>query len=182
MNAPKPRLETGTDALALLVDLQVPARLLRHHELVLEAAIELTDALARKLGARFDAGEIQIGAALHDVGKLVHPAELSGPGHAHELAGRALLIDRRVPEHLARFCITHANWSSPSLALEDLLVALADKLWKGKRVIELEDRVIEHLAHQTAQPRWRVFEIADAVFERVAAGADSRLRRSVELG
>ncbi|KIG14701.1 hypothetical protein DB30_06427 [Enhygromyxa salina] len=178
----KPKLETGADALALLAELEVPARLLRHHELVLEAAIELTDALARRLGARFDAGEIQIGAALHDVGKLVHPSELRGPGHAHEQAGQALLIERRVPEHLARFCITHASWDQASLALEDLLVALADKLWKGKRVAALEGRVIELLAHQLEQPRWRVFELADHIFEGVAAGADDRLRRSVELG
>ncbi|PRQ02574.1 hypothetical protein ENSA5_22190 [Enhygromyxa salina] len=173
-----PALETGADALALLVELGVSPRLLRHHELVLEAAVELTDGLARRLGARFDAGEVQIGAALHDVGKLVHPGELSGPGHEHEEAGRALLIDARVPEHLARFCVTHASWDEPTLAIEDLLTALADKLWKGKRVAQLERRVIDHLAHQLELPSWRVFDVADAVFEAVAAGADDRLGRS----
>lgn len=172
------KLETGADALALLTDLQVAPRLQRHHELVLEAAIMLTDNLARRLGARFNAGEVQIGAALHDVGKHLHPAELSGPGHAHEQAGRSLLLERGVPEHLARFCVTHASWDQPTLALEDLLVALADKLWKGKRVVELEARVVQHLAHQLDQARWRVFELADAVFEGVADGADERLRRS----
>lgn len=153
------KLETGADALALLADLQVAPRLFRHHELVLEAAIMLTDNLARRLGARFNAGEVQIGAALHG-------------------APRSLLLERGVPEHLARFCVTHASWDQPTLALEDLLVALADKLWKGKRVVELEARVIQHLAHQLDQARWRVFELADAVFEGVADGADDRLRRS----
>ena len=35
-------------------------------------------------------------------------------------------------EDLARFCVTHARWESDGIGLEDLLVALADKLWKGK--------------------------------------------------
>src|SRR5690349_10343281 len=73
------KLETGADALALLRELGGSPRLLRHHELVLEAAVAITDALARKLGARFDAGLVQVGAALHDVGKLVHPDELHEP-------------------------------------------------------------------------------------------------------
>ncbi len=171
-------LETGADALALLVEFEVPPRLLRHHELVLEAARELTDGLARRVGVRFDAGVVHVGAALHDVGKLPHPQELRGPGHEHEQAGRALLIARRVPEHLARFCVTHGSWREPTLAIEDLLVALADKLWKGKRVAELEQLVIDRFAHQRDLPRWRVFELADAVFESVAASADERLARS----
>jgi len=28
-----------------------------------------------------------MGAALHDIGKVLHPEELSGPGNAHEIAG-----------------------------------------------------------------------------------------------
>jgi hypothetical protein len=175
---PVPKLETGADALALLAELEVPPRLLRHHELVLEAAIELCDGLARRLGARFDAGEVQVGAALHDVGKLRHPEELSGPGHAHEAAGRALLLEQRVPEHLARFCTTHASWDQPTLAIEDLLVALADKLWKGKRLAALERRVVERFSHQLDLPAWKVFELADAVFESVASKADERLAAS----
>ena len=173
------RLDTGADALALLRELGVSPRLLRHHELVLEAAVALTDALARKLGARFDAGLVHVGAALHDVGKFLHPDELHEPGHAHEQAGRKLLIEHRVPEHVARFCVTHASWDQPTLALEDLLVALADKLWKGKRVAALEQLVIDRLSRQLELPAWRVFEVADAVFEAVAEPAESRLARSL---
>lgn len=173
------KLETGADALALLRELNVSTRLLRHHELVLEAAVALTDALARKLGVRFDAGLVQVGAALHDVGKLRHPDELNEPGHAHEQTGRTLLIEHRVPEHVARFCVTHASWDEPTLALEDLLVALADKLWKGKRVAELEQLVIGRLSRQLDLPAWRVFEVADAVFEAVAEPAEDRLARSL---
>ena len=42
------------------------------------------------------------GAATHDVGKVLQPSELSGPGSAHEPAGHALLLAHGVPERLAR--------------------------------------------------------------------------------
>ena len=45
---------------------------------------------------------------------------------------------------------------------------------------ELERRVIERLA--AGQSFWDAFVHADAVFERVAAGADDRLARSLPLG
>jgi len=173
------RLETGADALALLTELGASPHLVRHHELVLEAALLLTDKLRRELGLEFDAGLVHIGAALHDVGKISHPAELSAPGHAHERSGRALLLAARVPERLARFCVTHASWGEPELALEDLLVALADKLWKGKRIAALEQRVLEHIAASLELPAWRAFELADTVFEAIAADAEQRLARSV---
>ncbi len=198
--APAPR--TGTEALALLAALGASPPLIRHHELVLEAAIALTDGLARRLGARFDAAEVQIGAALHDVGKLLAPRELGEPGSSHEQLGRSLLIERGVPEHLARFCVTHGAWRGPTphtslgpsaegrvaetrstLALEDLLVALADKLWKGRRVEVLEDAVLTRLAYQVDQARWRVFEISDGIYAEIAAGGPERLARSwVGLG
>ncbi|NVB42757.1 HD domain-containing protein [Pseudenhygromyxa sp. WMMC2535] len=173
-------IATGADALAFLVELGVSAHLVRHHELVLEAAVELCDGLRRRLGARFDAGAVQIGAALHDAGKIEHPAELSGPGSAHEAAGRELLLAHGLPEHLARFCVTHGDWRAAphTRSLEDLLVALADKLWKGKRQTELEALVLERLVAQLDLPKWRVFEIADGVFEAVAARGDDRLARS----
>jgi len=182
----------------VLAALGASPRLIRHHELVLEAAIALTDGLARRLGARFDAAEVQIGAALHDVGKLLAPRELGEPGSSHEQLGRSLLIERGIPDHLARFCVTHGAWRAPTphgaslgrstegrvaetrgpLALEDLLVALADKLWKGRRVEALEDAVLTRLAHQVDLARWRVFEISDGIYAEIAAGGPERLVRS----
>jgi hypothetical protein len=122
---------------------------------------------------------VHLGAALHDVGKLLYPDEMREPGHAHEQAGQALLIEHHVAEHVARFCITHASWDEPTLALEDLLVALADKLWKGKRVEKLEQLVVARLAYGLELPPWRVFELADTVFESVAEPASDRLARSM---
>lgn len=162
-------------ALALLDRLGAPPRLVRHHELVVEAARAILDGLGA-LVQGVDAQLVLVGAALHDAGKIVHPHEMDGPGNRHEPDGRALLSEHGVGE-AARFCVTHARWAQAEVELEDLLVALADKLWKGKRVAELERRVIEGLA--TGQSFWDVFVRADAVFERVAAGADDRLARSL---
>jgi len=149
----------------------------RHHALVAEAAQQILDDLG-DLARGVDRELVLVGAALHDAGKILHPNEMHGPGHRHEPDGRALLNDHGVGEP-ARFCVTHAQWDAPDVELEDLLVALADKLWKGKRVAELERRVVERLGDRAGQSFWDAFLLADGVFERVAGGADDRLARSL---
>ncbi|MEV7040154.1 phosphohydrolase [Amycolatopsis sp. NPDC051061] len=98
-------------------------------------------------------------------------SELSGPGSAHEPAGYALLVSHGVSEDWARFARTHGSWSAPDVAVEDLLVSLADKVWKAKRVPDLEDRVVARLGG----PPWETFMALDDELSRLAAEADSRL-------
>ena len=148
--------------------------LVRHHELVLEAASALVDGLK----VDFDAERVLLGAAIHDAGKMLHPAEMSAPGNAHEAAGEALLRADGFPPEVARMCVTHAAWSEPGAELEDRLVALADKLWKGKREGALEAALLEELGERTGRPVWEVFVEFDALCERIAAGGPDRLRRS----
>lgn len=174
---PAVRIRDPQSALALLERLGAPRRVLVHHALVVEAAAALLEGLSR-FDAHFDGALVLVGAALHDVGKILHPAEMDGPGHEHEEAGRALLEAQGLGP-LARFAVSHARWDAPELPLEDQLVALADKLWKGKRVEALERVVVERLAERTGEDFWAVFVEADAVFETVATGADDRLARSV---
>lgn len=143
-----------------------------------EAAVELCDALEQKLKLRFDRRLVLLGAALHDAGKTVHRDEMSAPGHRHEAAGRALLLQRGVDAKIARFCVTHAAWNSPDCELEDLLVALADKLWKGKREDSLEKTVLERVATLSGRDAWQVFDGLDAICERVASRGEGRLARS----
>jgi putative nucleotidyltransferase with HDIG domain len=141
---------TGTpQAFELLVSLGATPRLVRHHELVVEAAKSLTELLGAELGLAFDRELVLLGAALHDAGKIIHPSELDQPGHDHEVAGRALLMANGVEPEVARFCVTHAAWAEQGIALEDLLVALADKLWKGKREGDLE----AHASWMRSPPR-----------------------------
>jgi hypothetical protein len=118
---------------------------------------------------------VLFGAATHDIGKTAHVAELSGPGSAHEEAGRALLIGRGVSPELARFAATHASWTRPDVALEDLLVSLADKIWKNRRVPDLEDLVVARLAAVTGRAVWEEFIALDEVLSRIGDGADERM-------
>lgn len=164
------------DALALLERLGAPPRLVRHHELVVEAANELVAGLQPFVSC-FDVRTVLLGAALHDIGKILHPDEMSGPESRHELDGRDLLAVHGL-NVLARFAMTHAQWDDDALPLEDLLVALADKLWKGKRVAALEHRIVDRLSTRRGAPSWEVFTLADKVFERIAARRDERLARS----
>ncbi len=168
---------TSTEAFALLAKLGASAWLVRHHELVVEAARLVCRAVSR-LGLAIDDEVILAGAALHDAGKIVHPGEEHAPGHEHEQAGQALLVASGVPASLARFCVTHASWGGEDRTLEDLLVALADKLWKGKRVDDLEQLAITRIARVLGRSEWEVFAELDAPFEAIAAGGSDRLARS----
>jgi HD superfamily phosphodiesterase len=172
------RLTTSRDGVRFLEKLGATRWLVRHHELVVEAAVVLCDRIARELRVAFDRDAVLLGAALHDAGKIVHPEEMSGPGNQHEAAGRKLLIDHGAPAAVARFCVTHASWDAADCTLEDQLVALADKVWKGKRDHALEQLLVMRIAAATNQEAWAVFDRIDAICESIAAEGPARLARS----
>ena len=170
---------TVAQAMALLKAVGAPDRLLRHAELVREAADLILDALGEQR-IPVDGAFVRAGAVLHDAGKSLHPEELSAAGARHEAAGERMLVERGVPPALARVCRSHAQWASMDTSLEELLVALADKLWKGVRVPQLEDRVISEASARANRERWDLFVALDSAFEAIAADGDDRLARSHE--
>ncbi|MEN0060999.1 MAG: HD domain-containing protein [Myxococcota bacterium] len=178
---PQRDLASVEEALALLVELGAVPHLVQHHRLVVEAATELCDGLSAVGLGRFDRTEVLVGASLHDVGKTLHPAEMHGGGCEHEHDGHRLLLENGVPERFARHAWLHAAWTEQK-ELEPILVALADKLWKGKRVAGLEERTARLLADHSDQDFWRVWSEVDPVFEGVASTGDERLLRSVNYG
>lgn len=164
------------DAARLLEAAGAPPRLLAHARLVADAAARILDWLgAHHPGVAVDAEAVLFGAAVHDIGKTRHPSELTAPGHAHEEAGAALLAERGVPVHRARFCRTHGGWKRDELPLEDLLVSLADKVWKGARVEALELHVVHRIAAAAAVPAWEAFSGLDEALTDLAADAEARL-------
>lgn len=170
-------LNNRHDAYRLLRELEAPDHLVKHVQLVGEAA----DALMleyTKQNLVFDRQLIELGVAIHDAGKILHPAELAGPGSLHEPAGRALLLAHGVQPRVAACCVSHATWNTDDITFEELSVALSDKLWKGKREPELELRVIDAVANMQGKDRWDVFPILDDAFERIAASGTDRLGRS----
>ncbi|MFI9507912.1 HD domain-containing protein [Nocardia sp. NPDC052566] len=163
-------------AAAIIRALDAPPRLAAHLRAVHDVACQLVDWLTKNYGTvRFDADSVLFGAAIHDIGKVRHPAELSGPGSAHEPDGYKLLLDHGVPENAARFARTHAAWNEPTIDIEDLLVSLADKIWKAKRVPELEQLIVRRLATASGQQPWQVFMTLDEELDRIASDADQRL-------
>ncbi|NDU74983.1 phosphohydrolase [Actinomadura sp. DSM 109109] len=160
----------------LLEDLDAPPRLAAHLRAVHDVAAQLVGWVReRHPGVAVDAEAVLFGAATHDIGKVLHPGELSGPGAEHEPGGHALLRERGVEERLARFARTHGSWDGPGVGVDDLLVSLADEVWKAKRVPELEQRLVEVLAAASGQEVWQVFMDLDDVCDRLAAAADDRL-------
>jgi hypothetical protein len=127
-------------------------------------------------GLKFDADSVFFGAATHDIGKAIYPEELTGPGKSHEEEGAVLLKKHGVSVERARFAYTHGNWKNdPSARIEDLLVALADNCWKGKRIPELEAEAVTSVSIMTGKESWEVFAALDNILTELASDADERL-------
>jgi hypothetical protein len=164
------------EAAALLERLEAPPRLAAHLRAVHDVACELAGWLERQYpGLVFSREAARFGAATHDIGKIRYIAELSGPGSEHEEAGRQLLLAEGYSAQLARFAATHASWTAPDVGLEDLAVSVADKIWKNKRVPELEDLLVTRLARASGREAWEEFLALDEVLGRIGDGADGRL-------
>ncbi len=160
----------------LLVLSDAPPRLKAHLTLVHDAAQSLTEGIRAQWPAvRFNKEAVLFGAATHDIGKVVHPEELQGPGHAHEEAGVQLLLQFGVAEDLARFARTHGQWTEQEVDIEDLLVALADKVWKGKRDDTLEQTITDLIATRSGEEVWKVWLQMDDLLSDLASFADERV-------
>jgi hypothetical protein len=106
---------------------------------------------------------------------IIHTRELSGPGSAHEEVAYQLLSDQRIDPAMARFARTHADWATPGIVIEDLVVSLTDKMWKAKRVPDLEQMITDHLATASRGQPWEAFMVLDDLLSRLAEDADHRL-------
>ena len=162
---------------SLLEALHAPPRLVAHLRLVHDVARTIISRIDQAWSNLvYDRQAVLIGAATHDIGKIIHPEELTHPGHEHEKAGEALLKALGVSEQIARFARTHRQWADePQGQLEDYLVALADTLWRGKRDEQLEEAISKCIVAQTHQAQWHVFLTLDAIATGITAEADRRL-------
>jgi hypothetical protein len=160
----------------LLQDAGASPRLAAHLRAVHDVACQLTAWLsARYPEVEFDADAVHFGAATHDIGKAIHPDELSGPGSAHEPDGYQLLVAAGVAEPLARFARPHAAWTATDATIEDQLVALADKIWKARRQEDLEQLLVTRLTASAHTQPWEAFIDLDDELTALAADAERRL-------
>ena len=176
------RSELGLRALPETVTLflssyNLPPRLVAHLILVHDVAAQIVDFMTINWPSmKMDTEPILIGAGWHDIGKTTFPEEISAPGHEHEKAGLMLLTNAGIDMRLARFALTHGTWATDDrIMLEDLVVALADTCWKGKRDTLLEQRIQEILISAGPGTKWDVFLILDNAIESITSDASLRL-------
>lgn len=169
--------ELPDDARQILVTLKTPSRLVAHLALVHDAAAQILDALQRHWpDFKVDRDAVLFGAATHDIGKVLHPDELTGAGNRHEQDGPGLLQQYGVSPERSRFARTHGTWSHESnLALEDYLIALADHAWKGSRDGTLESKIAEQIAGSLRIETWESFMGLDEFVAEVASRGEERL-------
>lgn len=159
----------------LLGNLNVPTQLKAHLEIVHDTAKTLIQKVGKSFPSLvFDQEAVLFGAATHDIGKLLHTDEIQTQGQKHLRDGEALLELLGVPPRLSRFAASHGSWSDES-SIEDLLVALADQIWKGRRDPDLAFLIVEHLVTLTGTSQWQVFMELDDLLADIAATSNERL-------
>ena len=177
---PEPSLslhELPEEVKVLFEKIAVPPYLLAHLIVVHDVATRLVSAIQRRWPElSFDAEAVRFGAATHDVGKVLHPNEMFAPGEAHREAGAKLLRQHGVSAARARFARTHAEWASVrNVQLEDLLVAMADKTWKGGRDERLENAFLAAIGQTVGDERWEAYMVLDELLTRLGEDAERRL-------
>ena len=153
-----------------------PPRLVAHLTLIHDTAVKLVEKIKQNFPEiSINEKSVRFGAATHDIGKSIYKNELTEAGNKHESTGEKLLLNLGIKPELARFARTHADWQNDESKLEDLLVALADKCWKGKRVEKLENSAAEIIAAKTERETWEVFILLDDIINEIAKDTDRRL-------
>ena len=171
------------EAAALLFELDAPPRLAAHLRAVHDVAAQILEWMQSRYPAiAVDVATTLAGAALHDIGKVRHRDELSGPGSSHEDSGYRLLRSRGVGEAVAGLVRDHGSWSRPDASMELLLVSLADSVWKDKRLVDLEQLVVDRIARVTGAEPWAVFADLDEVLTAIGSRAVERLAYQNQYG
>lgn len=162
------------DCFSFLRERGADGRLIRHARVVCEVGLIIATTL-REVGIQVDTQILIPSLILHDAGKIIHPDELTGEGSEHLEAGWRLLIENNVDEKIARTCISHERWDEMECSIEELIVALADALWKGERIPELEKMFIDRIWSLRGGDYWDTFLRLDTLFESIAEEGSKRL-------
>jgi putative nucleotidyltransferase with HDIG domain len=160
----------------------MPPRLLAHLTTVHHVASIILDWLEKTYPAlSLDKEAVRFGAMTHDIGKVTAREEIDRPGADHEKLGYQLLLTYNVSPELARFTYTHSAWTNKTTTIEDWIVSLADKVWKGKRVIDLEELIVQHISDMVNKEKWEVFGELDDLLTLISQDADKRLAYQSKL-
>ena len=156
---------TEEEAAALLVHYSIPKKGVAHGRLVAQIAVALGQALMHNTARNIDLELCRVSGLLHDIAK----------GHTdHELTGARWLQGlgfTRVAEIIAAH--KDMSWQPGAAITEKELVHLADKMARGNRIVDIEERFIEKLgiyannkeAVQAIQSRYQQAQQLAAAFE-----------------
>lgn len=162
--------------LSVLQNLQCPNLLERHLTLVFNVSRDLVKKLTLAFSdLNINEYEVFFGAGTHDIGKIIERNELYEKGKKHEETGYKILVDYGIEENLSRFTKTHGDWLSENLKIEDLIVSLADKIWKGQRIDDLEEKLVHKISIAQNIDYWIVYSALDVIISEIVIGADVRL-------
>jgi len=133
-------------ALDLLRRLKIQLSVRRHSEKVAEKAIEIAKKVSN---ANVDLNLIEIGAILHDIGRIkTHALD-------HGIVGGIILRNKGLPSSVSRICETHIlggldkedakNAGLPEKdflpeTIEEKIICLADKNIAGTKEVTIEER------------------------------------------
>ncbi len=169
-------LELPGEIKQLLEEVDAPGDLQKHLQMVYSAADQVVRGVHQEWpNLALNDQLVLWGAALHDIGKTVYPDELHQPGSQHPAAGCDLLREKGYSGELAQIALTHENWNHPERSLEELLVSLADTIWKGIRDDKLEELIIAGIAESTQSDFWTVYQKMDAIVSRIADAGNERI-------
>lgn len=174
-------VDLPADVERLLCERKASPRLVAHLTLVHAVACQLLEKVEKSFPTlKFDRSAVIIGAATHDIGKVIHPNELTEHGNQHEAAGQELLLKAGFSAKHARFALTHGGQSCGELTVEDFLVRTADTVWKGKRAHHSEMDLVRCIAQKLNLAEWQVYSTIDEILTDIASGADVRLQWQFE--
>ena len=97
--------------------------------------------------------------------------ELYEKGKNHEMRGKLILENLGFKKEESRFALTHGNWTDCHL-IEDLIVCLSDKIWKGKRVLGLEEKVCKTISGELNIDFWEVYIKLDEILSNLSNNSD----------
>lgn len=159
--------DTFVRAISFVHSLEVPQALRIHLETVHGVCSQIVEGLFGTWPCLvWDAESTLLGAALHDIGKVMHPEEIFSPGNKHCEAGYQLARRLGVPERVARMCRTHERWHEQD-AVEDLVVSLADIWWRQVSEPDLEWRLCGALARRLQTDPAQTWDGLQRIWERI---------------
>jgi len=169
-------IELSKEVKSILEQFDAPQRLIKHLTIVNSTACYIIEELKNEWpNLVLNKKEILFGASTHDIGKAIITEELYKKGKKHESEGFKILKELGYKNKESRFTITHGNWENSDLETEDLIVCLSDKIWKGKRVNELEERITNKISELTKTDYWDVSMKLELILEKIAIGSDDRI-------